>query len=330
MNLRPRIVGEINTGHFGDMSLAREAILAAKSAGLDVIKFQSWKPESLYTSRYLEENRLEAGLYKRFSLGRDELHELANFSHEAGIAFSSTPYSEEEVEELAAMPNLAFIKVASMEVNNHQFLKHVARMSKPIVLSTGMSTFDEVENAVRTILDSAECDLTLLHCTSVYPTPDEELNLANITTLKSMFPDLNVGYSDHSEGVEAGVAAIALGAVLLEKHFTTSKTKIGFDNAMAMSVEEIRAYVSSARKTAAMIGSMNRSISNEESIQKSKMRRSLFLARAVVKGEIIDSSCLVAKRPGEGIAPSELHRIVGREFTQDLAKDDKLVEGHFK
>lgn len=329
MNTKLQIVGEINTGHFGDMSLAREAVLAAKGAGLDVIKFQSWRPESLYTSKYLEQNRLEAGLYKRFSLGRDDLHALAMFSHEVGIGFSSTPYSEGEVEELAAMPNLAFIKVASMEVNNHQFLKHVAKMSKPIVLSTGMSTFDEIELAVRIILDSAECELTLLHCTSVYPTPDEHLNLANISALKRMFPGLPVGYSDHSEGVEAGVAAVAFGAVLLEKHFTTSKTKIGFDNAMAMSVDEIKSYVLSARRSEAMIGSMERLLSDDETTQKLKMRRSLFLARSVFRGETINNDSLVAKRPGDGIGPSELHRVVGKAFTEDLTKDDKLEEWHF-
>jgi sialic acid synthase SpsE len=325
-----QIIGEINTGHFGDLDIARDAIRQAKAAGLDVIKFQSWKPQSIFTDSYLQENRIEAGLYKRFSLAKDQLRSLAEYCGEVGIGFSSTPYSESEIDELVEMPNLSFVKIASMEVNNLEFLKFAAKKNFPIVLSTGMSTFEEISRAIDVIRSISASSLTVLHCTSLYPTSPDQANLLNISLLKDSFPDLNIGFSDHTLGNEAGIAAVSLGARVLEKHFTTDKERIGFDNAMALSVQGISEYVESTRKSLSLLGSYSRTISPEESSQKGKMRRSLFLKEALDKGVVITSEMLVAQRPGDGISPDKKPQVVGRRTTHALEKDHKITESDFE
>jgi sialic acid synthase SpsE len=324
------IVGEINTGHFGDLELARDSIRTAKSAGLDVIKFQSWSPDSLFTRKYLEANRIESGLYQKFSLSQNSLAELAMYCKEIGVGFSSTPYSADEVDQLAGLSNVSFIKVASMELNNHQFLKHVSRKGLPVVLSTGMGTIEEISSAVKSVLDSATNKVTVLHCTSLYPTKDEDANLRNINFLKERFTDVEVGFSDHTLGIEAGIVAASMGASLIEKHFTNDKNRIGFDNAMALSKEEMRDYVIASRRARVLAGSHERTLSDEELDQRNKMRRSLFMRVDVEIGTRVTLEMLELKRPGNGLPPGEKENVLGRVLGVSLRKGDQLQWEHLK
>jgi len=319
------VVGEINTGHFGDLDLAFEAIKGAKEAGLDVIKFQSWAPQSLFTEKYLSQNRIEAGLYKKFALDGSKLREIAQFCSQIGIGFSSTPYSNVEVDQLAQISNLAFIKVASMDLTNYPFLAHVCQTELPIVLSTGMCSFDEISRSIEWVLSKAKQPVTVLHCTSLYPTIDNIANLANISMLKDSFPEVSVGYSDHTLGIEAGVVAASLGATLLEKHFTTNKTKIGFDNAMALSLTEMEEYVSASRRAVSLLGTYERELTSAEQEQKQKMRRSAYLKRDVEVGEDLTEELVEFKRPGTGLDPSSIEPLLGRVFKMSLQEGDQLI-----
>ena len=328
MNKSLTVVGEINTGHFGDLDLAFEAIKGAKDAGLDVIKFQSWAPESLFTEKHLSQNRIEAGLYKKFALDNSKLRDIAQYCSHIGIGFSSTPYSNDEVDQLAQISNLAFIKVASMDLTNYPFLDHVCQTELPIVLSTGMGSQIEISRSIERVLSKTKLPLTVLHCTSLYPTIDSVANLANIRMLKDLFPGVNVGFSDHTLGIEAGVVAASLGATLLEKHFTTNKTKIGFDNAMALSLTEIEAYVSSARRAVSLLGAYERELTSAEEEQKEKMRRSAFLNRTVAAGESLTEELIEFKRPGTGLDPSAVELLLGRVFKVSLQEGDQLLADH--
>ena len=328
MNRSLTVVGEINTGHFGDLALAFEAIEGAKEAGLDVIKFQSWAPESLFTQRYLLQNRIEAGLYKKFALDRGKLRDIAEYCSNLGVGFSSTPYSHDEVDQLAKIPNLAFIKVASMDLTNYPLLDHMCQTGLPIVLSTGMGSLVEISRSVERILSKTKQPITVLHCTSLYPTIDSVANLANISMLRNSFPDVNIGYSDHTLGIEAGVVAASLGATLLEKHFTTNKTKIGFDNAMALSLTEIEAYVSSARRAVSLLGAHERELTSDEEKQKEKMRRSAFLKRTVEAGESLTEELVEFKRPGTGLDQYAIELLIGRVFNVSLQEGDQLLADH--
>jgi N-acetylneuraminate synthase len=322
------LVGEINTGHFGDLELARDSIRTAKSVGLDVIKFQSWSPNSLFTREYLESNRIESALYQKFSLSPSSLADLAKYCQEIGLGFSSTPYSTEEVDQLAELSNVSFIKVASMELNNHQFLKYVSEKGLPVVLSTGMGTIEEISSAVKCVLDSATNTVTVLHCTSLYPTKDEDANLRNINFLKERFPEVEVGYSDHTLGIDAGIVAASMGASLIEKHFTNDKNRIGFDNSMALSKEEMQDYVIASRRARVLAGSHERKLSPEEFDQRNKMRRSLFMKHDVEKGTKVTLEMLELKRPGNGLTPGDMEKVLGSQLSTSLRKGDQLNWDH--
>ena len=322
----PYVSAEINTGHFGNVELAVKAVEAARNADCDCIKFQSWKPESLFTSRYLADHRIERRMFERLSLGYSELKELSQHAASIGIDFCSTPYSFAEVDELISLENVPFIKIASMDINNHEFLRYAGSTGIPIVLSTGMAEMDEVRRGVASILSTGNRDLVLLHCTSVYPTADEELNLLNVQTFRAEFPDVVVGYSDHSLGVLASPIAVGMGAALLEKHFTLDKSKPGFDNSMALNVDELSTFVRQCKLAGEMLGSPDRHVSDAEKKSRSNMRRSIYVNGPIREGEPIRREHLQLKRPAAGLGPDQLDRVIGRVAKVDLVEGDMVTE----
>lgn len=322
----PYVSAEINTGHFGNMELAVKAVEAARAAGCDCIKFQSWKPESLFTNRYLEEHRIERRMFERLSLDYSELRELSQHAASIGIDFCSTPYSFAEIDELVSLGNVPFIKIASMDINNHEFLRYAAGTGAPIVLSTGMAEMDEVRRGVASVLSTGNDKLVLLHCTSVYPTADDELNLLNVQTFRTEFPDVVIGYSDHSLGVLASPIAVGMGAALLEKHFTLDKSKPGFDNSMALTVDELASFVSQCKLAGQMLGSPERHVSDAEKKSRGNMRRSIYVEEPIRAGESIRREHLQLKRPATGLGPDQLDRVVGRVAKADLDEGDMVTE----
>ena len=240
---RPYFVAEVNSSHNGNVEVAKQMIAAAAEAGCDCVKFQSWSAESLYSQSYYKDNPIAKRIVAKFSLTAEQLKDMAAYAREIGIDFSSTPYSYEEVDYLIDECQVPFVKIASMDLNNLKYLRYIAKKNVPIVLSTGMSTMDEIKRAVKTIEDEGNKQICLLHCISIYPPETETIHLNNIIGLREVFPNYPIGFSDHSHGVEMAVAATALGAALIEKHLTLDSKKIGMDNQMATEPEEMAQMV---------------------------------------------------------------------------------------
>jgi sialic acid synthase SpsE len=323
----PYVVAELNTSHFGDMAVARSMIDQAKAAGCDCVKFQSWSEDTLYSAAYYRENAIARRFVKKFALAEEQLLALAGYCDETGIDFASTPYSRREAEFLVEACKVPFVKIASMELNNLPFLAHLGRLGVPLVMSTGMGTRDEILRAVRTIEDTGNRNLIILHCTSVYPAPDTAIRLQNIAGLRGDFPDHPIGYSDHSTGIEIAAASIALGACLVEKHFTLDASRIGMDNQMAMEPQEMAAMVAACRRVHAALGGTERVLADDERAMIPKMRRSVVTARALPAGHVLEQADLDAKRPGTGIPPDQAGSLVGRRLKTALGADEPVLPG---
>ena len=316
----PYFVAEVNSSHNGDVDIAKKMIDAAVEAGCNCVKFQSWSAESLYSKTYYKENPIAKRFVKKFSLSPEQLKLMANYSAERGIAFSSTPYSEEEVDFLIEECKVPFVKIASMELNNLSFLKYIGGKRFPVVLSTGMGEIEEIRLAVDTLEQAGAEQIVLLHCVSIYPTPLDILNLNNILGLREefMYP---IGFSDHTLGYEAAIASVALGASLIEKHLTLDRTKIGMDNAMALEPSELKTFVNKCREIQIALGNKNRTLTSEEYEQRKKMRRSIITTKDLQPGDILTKENLYAKRPGTGISPDKIDSILNKKVNRKIEAD---------
>lgn len=323
---RPYIVAEMNSSHNGNMDTARRMIDAAVDAGCDCVKFQSWSSQSLYSRSYYKANPIAERFVKKLSLSPEQLKELAKYCAQKKIAMSSTPYSEEEVDFLVDVCRAPFIKVSSMEINNPKYLQYIAAKQIPLIVSTGMSEMDEVEKAVRVIEETGNRQIVLLHCVSIYPAEPETVNLNNILGLRERFPDYPVGFSDHTLGETAAIAATALGAAVIEKHITLDSKKIGMDNQMAMEPKALAYLVQSCRTANLALGSKERTLLPKEYEQRKNMRRSVVAARQLTKGETICREDLTVKRPGTGIPPEKMDALIGMVVVRDIEADTLIQE----
>ena len=323
---KPYFVAELNTSHFGDLDIARQMILRAREVGCDCVKFQSWSTQSLYSKSFYDANPVARRMIGKFALAEDSLRDLARFAKSAGIAFASTPYSRQEVEFLIEQCDVPFIKVASMELNNLPFLDFIARTGAPMVLSTGMGDLGEIRAAVETIANAGNRNLCILHCVSTYPAAAPAIRLNNILGLRDEFPEFPIGYSDHSLGPECAAASVALGACLIEKHFTLDHNKLGMDNQMATEPAEMTALVLACRNVHEAMGSRERIVPAEESEQRLKMRRSIIAAHELKQGTRITAADLDAKRPGSGLPPTAMATLIGKVAIRDIEADTLIRE----
>lgn len=331
----PYIIAELGANHNGDMEIARKLIDAAKAAGCDCVKFQSWTKESLFSKKvYAMDNaHLRAGsknepslqeLLDRYSISSAELRGMSEYCRKVGIDFSCSPFSKAEADFLVDELKVPFIKVASMDLNNITFLEYVASKKRPIVLSTGLGTLAEIERAVRTIEKVGNRELVLLHCVSIYPLPEERVNLNNIDMLRQKFPQYPIGFSDHTLGVEIALAAVAKGACVIEKHFTLDRNMEGWDHLVSATPDEMKAIVDGARRVTKALGSFERVVSEDEKKNIPNYRRSVVAARRIESGQVIRAEDLDAKRPGNGLAPEEMPRIVGRRAKRTVEADEAI------
>lgn len=328
--LKPYIVAELNTSHFGDIELAKSMIDEAKSSGCDCVKFQSWSAETLYCDSYYKNNKIAKRVVTKFSLSNDQLKTLSIYASKIGIDFASTPYSIEEARFLVEECGVPFIKIASMELNNLQFLEQLASLQVPLVLSTGMGTTDEIISAVKAVENAGNDKLILLHCTSVYPSDPQIIRLQNIVGLRGEFPNYPIGYSDHSLGIDIPVASVALGACLIEKHFTLDSSKIGMDNQMATEPHEMRAMINGCHKVYEAMGGVARVLCDEEVAQIPKMRRSIVTKKSILEGHVFSLEDIEFKRPGTGLVPSATTMILGRKATRFLEQGTVITEQDFE
>jgi sialic acid synthase SpsE len=322
----PYIVAEINTSHFGNIQIAKKMIDASVEAGCDCVKFQSWSAETLYSTMYYDENPIAKRIFKKFSFSEVELLEVAKYSKNCGIAFSSTPYSKSEVDFLVKKCEVPFIKVASMDLNNYPFLDYIARTTVPIVLSTGMADMEEVRKAVRIIENAGNHDICILHCVSTYPPKASTIRLNNILGLREEFPNYPIGFSDHSIGIEMASAAIALGSCLIEKHFTLDRKKIGMDNQMAIEPKDMSNLVRNCRNVQKALGDCRRIVMPDEIEQRKKMRRSIVTVKNLKAGSRLTHEDLDVKRPGTGLPPEKVSGLIGKTIKRDIEKNSILTE----
>lgn len=337
----PYVVAEIGANHNGDVDLARELIRAAKRAGCDCAKFQSWTKDSIFARQVYDENYFLADDYRdrtdhtlesivdAYAASEADLRAFYGFCTEEGIHFASSPFSRREVDFLVDELDAPFIKTASMDCNNYDFLDYVARKGKPIVLSTGLSSLAEVDQAVRTIEEAGNTDIVLLHCVSVYPPEDSAVHLNNIDMLRANYPDYPVGFSDHTLGTPIPIAAIARGACLIEKHFTLDKEMDGWDHKVSATEDDMAVIVDAATRIPAAAGSYRRVVSDEDRRRIPAFRRSLVAARDIPSGRKLTRDDLDYKRPGTGFEPGALPLVVGRVTKRAIPFDKVLDEEDF-
>lgn len=322
--LKPYIVAEVNSSHGGNLDVAKEMINRAVESGCNCVKFQSWSEESLYSKTYYDQNPISKRIIKKFSFSKEKLLAVSEYCRVKKIAFSSTPYSKEEVDFLVEKCQIPFIKIASMELNNLPFIDYIAKTNVPIVLSTGMGELEEIQRAVRIIEKSGNKNLCILHCISIYPPKFETINLNNILGLRDVFPNYPIGFSDHSLGLEISSAATALGAALIEKHFTLDKKGVGMDNQMAIEPGEMSQLVQNCENIHLALGNRTRIVSDAEVEKRTQMRRSIISTRDLRAGSILLPDDLDVKRPGTGIGPEQLQVLIGKKLVRDIEKDSLI------
>lgn len=318
---KPYFIAEVNSSHNGNIETAKQMISKAKEIGCDCVKFQSWSVETLYSKTYYDANPISKRIVSKFAFSEEQFLEIISYCKEMNISFASTPYSEREVDFLLEKGNVPFIKIASMDINNYSFLEYIAKKNTAIILSTGMSTFEEVEKAISIIKSTGNNRLALLHCISIYPVDYEDINLKNILSLRKQYPEYAIGFSDHSIGYEIPCAATAFGSCVIEKHFTLDKTKIGMDNQMATEPDEFKKMIECCGNVAVALGSDKRNVSEKEKSMLVKMRRSIIAKRDLLAGTILSLRDLDFKRPGDGISPAESELLVGKVLNKDIKAD---------
>ncbi|MEW6482425.1 MAG: N-acetylneuraminate synthase [bacterium] len=325
------IISEAGVNHNGDVKIAKKMIEAAKDIGADAIKFQTFKADELVIPNAPKaeyQNKTTSGksqyeMLKELELSENEFKKLFNYCQKKNIIFLSTPFDFQSAEFLYKLGVPAF-KIGSGDLTNIPLLIQVAKYGKPIILSTGMSTLAEVKEAVKPIYSTGNKKLILLHCTSNYPTKYEDVNLKAMVTLKDEF-NLPIGYSDHTEGIEVSVGAVALGACVIEKHFTLDKNLAGPDHKASLEPDEFRKMVQSIRNVEMAMGNgIKKPTKSEIEVQK-VARKSIVVARDIPKGTRLSLDMLAIKRPGTGIEPKYLDKLVDKQVITSIKKDQILT-----
>ena len=322
------IIAEVGSNHNQDFDIATKLIGVAADAGADAVKFQTYSADTLYSKRTPEFSYLEGqdvhGLIKSIELPRDWQQELAEYADKKGITFLSTPFDYAAVDELDEIGVPAF-KFASFEITDLELLKYAASKQKKMIISTGMADLDEIEDAINTVRSVGNDDIILLHCNSLYPTPPEVVNLRAIATMREAF-NLPVGFSDHTLGIHISLAAVAMGACVIEKHFTLDRSLPGPDHSFAIEPDELKEMVRCVREIDKAKGNgikMRSELEDEEMYLKA--RRSIHAKVDIPIGAVITKDMLMVKRPGYGIKPKFIDMVVGREAAKEIEEDDWIT-----
>lgn len=335
----PFVIAEAGVNHNGSLSRACRLVSAAAAAGADAVKFQTFQTDKVVTvhapkARYQKETTGAAGnqidMIRKLELSPAAHRRLMAHCRRSGIEFLSTPFDEESADLLDQM-GVRMFKVASGEITNSALLTHIARKGKPVILSTGMSTLDEVAAAIRTLRAAGDPPLALLHCVSSYPARPQDANLRAMRTMALRFR-LPVGYSDHTLGIAVPIAAAALGAPIIEKHFTLDKRLPGPDHRMSLDPRELKAMVCGVREAAAALGDGVKAPRPCELDVRRVARRSLVLLHDAPAGTRLTAEMLAAKRPGTGIPPTEMGKVLGKRLRRAALADVplrwKMFVGH--
>lgn len=330
------IIAEAGVNHNGDLATALRLVDTARACGADAVKFQTFRseallsrdaPKSAYQKATTSVRESQLAMLQRLELSESAHRKLVARAKQRRIVFLSSPFDEASADLLRGLGVPAF-KIASGEITNLPFLAHVARLGRPVLLSTGMSTLAEVERAVRMFELARNDRLVLLHCVTSYPAPAAEINLRALETLRRAF-GLPVGYSDHSMGSEVAVAAVALGACVLEKHFTLSRRMKGPDHAASAEPSELAGLVRAVRNVEAALGDGVKRPMPSERENRVTGRVSLVAAATIPAGTLVTADLVCVKRPGTGLAPYLLEAVLGRRVRVDVPRDTVLQWRHF-
>jgi len=322
------VIAEVGVNHGGDLDRAIQLVDRAAMAGADAVKFQTFRADTLvrrdapkadYQIAATGNAESQYEMLRKLELSEEDHRRLAGHCKDRKIEFLSTPFDEDSADLLERIGVERF-KIGSGEITNLLLLRHIAAKRKPVILSTGMSTLDDVEAALSALKRAGATDLRLLHCVSDYPTRPEDMNLRVMETLRNRFR-VPVGLSDHTTGIAVSLAAVALGAVAIEKHITLDRTLPGPDHRASLEPAELEALVKGIREIEAALGSSEKRLTEGERSTQKVARRSLVAREAVAAGVPLERRHLAAKRPGLGISPMELDQVLGRTLKRPLAKD---------
>ena len=337
------IVAEIGCNHNGSKDLAREMVIKAKECGVDAVKFQTFKADALIScyapkAEYQKETtgtvESQLEMTKKLELSHDDLIELKAYAESLGLVVFSTPFDLDSVDFLNSIGQSLW-KIPSGEITNLPYLKRIGAIkidNKKIILSSGMATIDEIKTCIGVLGEAGtnENDIILLHCNTEYPTPDKDVNILAINDLKEQFPNVSIGFSDHSVGYVAAVGAAILGVSLIEKHFTLDKNFAGPDHKASATPEELKALVENVRRIEVMAGSSKKIVTESERKNKIVARKSIVAARNIVKGEIFTEENITCKRPGNGISPMKWYDILGKVAEKDFRTDELIEQSGFE
>jgi len=326
------IVAEAACNHMCDLNLARRMIDKAAEAGVDAVKFQTYKAEKLVTREAVafwgKEKIKQMEYYKRLDrFGKKEYAELFQYAKEKGVIGFSSPFDEESADMLNEL-NMPIFKIASCEITNLNFIKHVACFGKPIILSTGASKPEEIDKAIETILEQRNIQVILLACTLSYPTKYENANLLRIQTLRKRYPDIIIGLSDHIEPDTYMIIpsiAVALGARVIEKHYTLDRSMTGSGHFFAVDPENLKKMIDNIRLTEIILGNGKLGVADSEKKAWKSARRSIVAKVFIKKGEVLTKEMLGAKRPGGGLSADMIEIIIGKQALKDIKPDQKIT-----
>lgn len=326
------IIAEAGVNHNGDPALARRLVDAAAQAGADAVKFQTFKTDKLmsqlapkadYQKAATNPSESQADMIRRLELPYGAFHDLFDYCRQRGVLILSTPFDEESADFLDELGVPAF-KLPSGELTNIPFITHVARKKKPLFVSTGMSWLGEVETCVRSIRETGNPEIVLLHCVSSYPAAPQDTNLRAMETMRQAF-GVPVGYSDHTLGIEVPLAAAALGACVIEKHFTLDRSLPGPDHQASVEPGELTAMVRGIRIVESALGHGRKEPAASETDAARAARRSLVAACDIAAGTVLTAEMVAVKRPGTGLPPAMRPYVIGRRIMTDVARDELIT-----
>lgn len=329
------IIAEAGVNHNGSLELAKQLVDRAVEAGVDYIKFQTFKAANLVTKSaqqadYQKKNigggdSSQYQMLKKLELSQEEHWELIDYCQQRGIHFFSTAFDFDSIEFLDSL-HLNLWKIPSGEITNYPYIKQIAQKQGDVILSTGMSTAEDIQNAVGVLLKwgKPKEQITILHCNTEYPTPFEDVNLLAMQSIAKQF-GTKVGYSDHTRGIEVPIAAVALGATVIEKHFTLDRNMPGPDHKASLEPDELKAMVSAIRNIEKALGGSEKKVTDSERKNIAIARKSIVAATNIKKGEIFTEENITVKRPGTGISPMRWEEVLGTVAVRDF-KEDELIE----
>lgn len=325
------IIAEAGVNHNGNFELAKKMVDVAKESGVDYVKFQTFVPEKM-VSKFAEkakyqkettnskENQLQ--MLKKLTLTSENFIELKKYCDKQKIGFISTPFDLESIDFLEKF-DMDFWKIPSGEITNLPYLEKIGKTKRKVIMSTGMCDLKEIHDAVEILENNGTSDIILLHCNTQYPTPYQDVNLYAMETIKKS-TGKRVGYSDHTLGIDIPIAAVSLGAVVIEKHFTLDKNLEGPDQKASIDPEELKIMVSSIRNIEVALGSRDKIPSLSELENKAVARKSIVASRKIKKGEVFSEENLTTKRPGNGINPMKWYEVIGKKAIHDFEEDEMI------